>query len=134
VSRRSSAALTVAAIAPGPPRLEPPADLQGAARAEFVHLVASVPASHFQPEDLSLLHLYCVAVVQAKFAAAKVEAALQASTSPESWFKMQATAMRDVTMLSARLRIGPRSRSTNQRTPKPTLPVSYYEKMREREL
>jgi hypothetical protein len=76
---------------------------------------------------LPLLHLYCAAVAQAKLAAEQVEAALQAGEGPEPWFKIQTTAMRSVTMLSARLRIGPRSRSNNQRSAKSGRSPSAYE-------
>jgi phage terminase small subunit len=112
----------------GPRRLEPPADLQGDARREFLQLVASVSANHFRPEDLPLLHLYCAAVVQAKYAAAQVEGALQARAAPdEYWLKMQTTALRSMATLSARLRIGPRSRSTNQRSAKSGQTPSAYD-------
>jgi phage terminase small subunit len=125
--RRSTASLSVAAFTPGPRRLEPPADLQGADREIFVQIVASLPASHFLPEDVPLLRAYCTTVALAKQAASELQICPVVGSAPSPWLKVHSSLIRSLAQLTTRLRLGPRSRSTNQRSAKSGRTPSAYE-------
>ena len=80
--RRSSAALTIASFAPGLKRLEPPPELGGVELDIFRQTVASVPASHFQPEDLVLLCAYARAAALERRAAEELQASAVVGSQP----------------------------------------------------
>jgi phage terminase small subunit len=125
--RRSSASLSVAAFTPDLRRLEPPTDLQGVERETFVHTVASLPASHFLPEDIPLLRAYCSTVALAKQAAAELQLCPVVGSAPSPWLKVHSSLIRSLAQLTTRLRLGPRSRSNNQRSAKSGRTPSGYE-------
>jgi phage terminase small subunit len=128
--RRSAASLTVAAFTPGLKRLEPPADLQGIEREIFIQTVASLPASHFLPEDAEMLRTYCTSAALARRAAAETQASPLAGDRPSPWLKVHGSAVRSMAQMSVRLRLGPRSRDHNVRTAKTTASQpSYYDLM-----
>jgi hypothetical protein len=123
--RRSQASLSIAAFTPDLRRLEPPPELGGVEAEIFRLTVNSVAATHFQAEDLPLLCAYARAAALERRAAEELQAG---HASP--WLAVYGVAMRAVSTLSVRLRIGARSRSTNTRSPKPGLPPSAYDLMR----
>jgi phage terminase small subunit len=126
--RRSSAALTIASFAPGLKRLEPPPELGGVELDIFRQTVASVPASHFQPEDLVLLCAYARAAAMAQRAAEEVAARPTIGDRPSPLVDIHSQAVRSLTQLTVRLRLGPRSRDPNhQRSAKVKASQSYYD-------
>jgi phage terminase small subunit len=128
--RRSSASLTVAAFAPDRRRLEPPPELGGLEAEIFRQTVASVPASHFQPEDLVLLCAYARAAAMGQRAAEEVAARPTIGDRPSPFVDIHSQAIRSLTQLTVRLRLGPRSRDPNhQRTAKVKASQSYYDQI-----
>jgi phage terminase small subunit len=113
-------------------RLEPPADVQGIDRDIFKATVASLPASHFLPEDTEMLRAYCAAAAMARRAAAEMQASPLAGDKPSPWLKVHTTAIRSMAQMSVRLRLGARSRDHNVRSAKPVSPPSYYEIMEQK--
>jgi hypothetical protein len=127
--RRSSAALTVAAFSPGLKRLEPP-ELGGVEFDIFRQTAASVPASHFQPEDLVLLCAYARAATLERRATEELQASAVVGSQPSPWLAVHASAVRSLSTLTVRLRLGPRSRDPNhQRTAKVKASQSYYDQI-----
>jgi phage terminase small subunit len=130
VPRRSAASLTIAAFSPGLKRLDPPSDLQGTERQIWIQTVASLPASHFLPEDAEILRAYCASAALARRAATELQASPLAGDRPTPWLKVHGSAVRSMAQMSVRLRLGPRSRDHNVRSGKTTArEPSYYELM-----
>jgi len=98
--------------------LRPPDSLSDAARRAFIDLVASVPASHFKPGDVSLLCRY------AEVAALAVDGKVSA------WFSVHASATKSLSGLALRLRLGPQSRALKASKKEAGPPMSAYERMR----
>jgi phage terminase small subunit len=128
--RRSKAALTLAHIGPGALRLEPPSDLPPEAALIFRETVASVPAGHFQTEDVVLLTSYCRTAVLARQAAAELAANPIVSGRVSPWLATHTADVRLLSQLSIRLKLGPRARRPDaRRATQPTLQPSYYDTM-----
>src|SRR5262245_14532845 len=127
MARPSDRSLTLAAFTPGPKRLEPPAELAPEAAIAFRATVASVPATHFQPEDMPFVAEYARASVLSQLASEQLAAEPLVDGRPSPWLEIYRTALKAALSLSVRLRIGARSRSTNTRTGKPVAPLNYYD-------
>jgi hypothetical protein len=63
----------------------------------------------------------------AKQAAAELQICPVIGSVPSPWLKVHSSLIRSLAQLTARLRLGPRSRSTNQRSPKSGRTPSAYE-------
>jgi phage terminase small subunit len=130
--RKSQASLTIAHIGPGVKRLEPPADLAPDAAVIFRETVASVPHTHFSPEDTTLLAAYCRTAILARQAAEALAAnpiAADGKVSP--WLATHTAHVRLLAALAIRLKVGPRARRPDaRRASKPSSPPSYYDIMR----
>jgi hypothetical protein len=124
----SRASLT---ILPGGRRvLEPPPELREGTveRQVFVEVAASVPDGHFAPEDVGLLAEYARVATLARYASEELLANAVIGSIANPWLATHASAVRQMALLSTRLRLGPRSRSHNVRKAKlPTSPPSYYD-------
>jgi phage terminase small subunit len=127
--RRSEASLAIAHIGPGARRLGPPADLGEVEAAIFRKIVAGVPHDHFSAEDSELLCAYCRALALERRASDELASAATIGGQASPWLAVYATAVRAVSTLAVRLRLGPKSRHPNnsRRTSKPTSPPSYYD-------
>jgi hypothetical protein len=116
----------------GSRRLEPPPELgEGSIeRAVFRQTVAAVTADHFQAEDMPLLAAYCRACALERRAADELAAGAVAGAMPSPWLAVHASAVRALSTLTVRLRLGPRSRGHHPRAASKTKsPPSYYETM-----
>jgi phage terminase small subunit len=118
----------------GSARLRPPATLGEPERRAFLDLVTTTPAEQFQPSDMPLLIRWAELTVMCE--QARGELAVQgmvvtddkgkASVSP--WFTIHQQAVKALSGLALRLRLGPQSRAS--KAPKKTAgPVSYFERM-----
>jgi hypothetical protein len=109
--------------------LQPPPELREGSdeRAVFVQIAASVPDAHFAPEDVSLLAEYARVATLARYASEEMLANPIVAGTVNPWLATHASAVRQMALLSTRLRIGPRSRSANTRKAKPGPPPSYYD-------
>lgn len=127
--RRSAASLSIVAI--GPRKLEAPPELgEGSIEREiFMGTVASVAADHFAAEDLALLCAYSRACALERRASEELAACAVVGDRPSPWLDVHASAVRAMSTLTIRLRLGPRSRSHHTRTAKPGPAPSYYEQM-----
>jgi phage terminase small subunit len=92
--------------------LEPPADLGEIEAVIFRQVVASVAHEHFTAEDLGLLCAYCRALALERRASDELAAA--AVGSLQAWLPVYSAAVRAVSTLSVRLRLGPKSRHPNK--------------------
>ena len=129
--RKSAASVALAPFRPvaGPP-IEPPADLEPAARVIFVETVAAAPAGEYQPVDIDLLAAYARAVLQERAASAAIAADMEGA-SP-ALLKAQRQAQHAMVILSRRLRIGPLGRQPNRSVranTRPATQLSYYDVM-----
>jgi phage terminase small subunit len=96
----------------------------------FRHVVASVPAEHFQAEDLHLLAAYSRAAALERRAAEELQACAVVGSQPSPWLAVHASAVRSLAALATKLRLGPRSRNpNNRRAAKSGATPSYYETM-----
>jgi phage terminase small subunit len=129
--RQSQASLALAHI--GPRRQEPPPELgEGSIEREiFRQVVASVAPAHFQPEDMTLLCAYCRAAALERRSAEELAAGAVVGGSPSPWLAVHASAVRSLSTLTVRLRLGPRSRDPNnrRRMAKAMAPPIYYDQM-----
>jgi phage terminase small subunit len=127
--RRSEASLSIAHIGPGARRLKPPANLEEVEAAIFRRVVASVPHDHFSAEDSDLLSAYCRAMALERRASEELATAATIGGQASPWLAVYATAVRAISTLTVRLRLGPKSRHPNstRRMSKPTSPPSYYD-------
>jgi phage terminase small subunit len=127
--RRSQAPLSIAHIGPGSQRLQPPADLGEIEAAIFRQTVASVPYEHFAAEDSGLLCAYSRAMALERRASDKLAAA--AVGNHQAWLPVYAAAVRAMSTLAVRLRLGPKSRHPNnsRRMSKPSSAPSSYDTM-----
>jgi phage terminase small subunit len=92
-------------------RVAPPAELPEPAKQLWGELVDAFPANRFHVSDRPLLALYCRAVCQANIAFSWLEkcgAAHGSAISP--WQKIADSAVKQVAVLSTRLRLCPQSR------------------------
>jgi phage terminase small subunit len=124
--RRSTASLTMMALAPRATRLRPPASLSEPARKVFIGIVSTSSSTHFAPSDLPLLTTYCEACALAERATAELSRAPVDKHSKALITFEKAT--RVMTALSLRLRLSPQSRTPTSAKPAPT--TSYYEELR----
>jgi hypothetical protein len=112
--------------------LRPPDTLSDAQRRCFVDLVASLPAFHFKPADLSLLCRWAEASAAAERAAFEMEqpgGMVTADGKLSPWFTIHASATKTLNGLALRLRLGPQSRASKQSKKEPA-PVSVYDRLR----
>jgi phage terminase small subunit len=112
------------------PRLKPPPDLKEPEKTVFLDLVMACPATQFQASDLPLLRLWCELVVMAETAAGEMAATgMVADEKPSPWFGIYTQAVKALTGLAMRLRLGPQSRAF--KGPKREVaPQSYYDRLR----
>jgi hypothetical protein len=128
--RQSKAALTLAHV--GPRRLEPPPELgEGSIEREiFCQVVASVPPAHFQPEDVTLLAAYARSAALERRSAEELQVCVVAGGSPSPWLAVHATAVRSLSTMAVRLRLGPKARQPDRRRmARPASQPSYYQLM-----
>jgi hypothetical protein len=118
----------------GSGRLRPPATLGEPERQAFLDLVTTTPAGQFQPSDLPLLCRWAELTVMCGQARGELAVSGmvvtddkgKASVSP--WFSIYAQAVKALSGLALRLRLGPQSRAF--KAPKKTAGrVSYFERM-----
>jgi hypothetical protein len=117
-------------LLPGSRRvLEPPAELRAGTveRQIFVQTAAAVPPDHFSAEDVSLLAEYARSAALARYAGEELLANPVVGRTVNPWLATYSNAVRQMTTLATRLRIGPRARSANTRKAKPGPAPSYYE-------
>jgi hypothetical protein len=93
----------------------PPAGLSAAARAAFITLVAECPPDHFEASDTSLIARYAVASVLAEGAETKLQADPADTKALAVWEK----AVRTMSALALRLRLGPQSRREKAKVDRP---------------
>jgi hypothetical protein len=128
--RRSIAELRIAHLTPEPRRLVVPPELGGIEAEIFRQTVAAVPASHFQAEDLTLLCAYARAAALERRAAEELATGAVVGSMPSPWLQVHASAVRSLSALTVRLRLGPRSRDpNNRRAARSGPPPSYYDTM-----
>ena len=121
----SAASLAIVAI--GPARLEPPAEIGADAAKVWREIVAAAPATHFQAEDRHLLGAYACAVAVERRIAGK----LAKPRAPARLIVEHARVVRTIIGLSARLRLGPRGRHPTKTRPSGSRasPPSAYDSM-----
>jgi phage terminase small subunit len=105
--RQPQLTLSVAHIGPGAQRLAPPAEL---GTAIFKQVVASVPYEHFCAEDVALLCAYSRAMALERRASKELAASAVVGSAPSPWVAVHSAAIRSISTLAVRLRIGPKSR------------------------
>jgi phage terminase small subunit len=129
--RQSQSSLTIAHIGPGARRLEPSPELGEIEAAIFRKVVASVPQDHFSAEDNDLLAAYCRALALERRASEELAAAGIVGSQASPWLAVYATAVRALSTLTVRLRLGPKARHPNnsRRLSKSVSPPSYYDTM-----
>jgi phage terminase small subunit len=129
--RQSQSSLSVAHIGPGARRLEPPAELGEIEAAIFRRTVAAVPQGHFSAEDLDVLCAYCRALALERRASEELAVAGVIGSQPNPWLAVYATAVRALSTLTVRLRLGPKARHPNntRRLSKSVSTPSYYDTM-----
>jgi hypothetical protein len=113
-------------------RLRPPDSLGDAEKRAFIDLVTTVDARQFRASDLGLLCRWAELTVLAERAAFEL-AQPDGTVSPDGklspWFTVHASAVKALSGLALRLRLGPQSRAPRQ--PKTTITaVSYYDRQR----
>jgi phage terminase small subunit len=132
--RRPYESTDVAPYGAGSGRLRPPATLGELERRAFVDLVTTVPAGQFTASDLPLLCRWAELTVICEQARGELAAQGmvvtddkgKASASP--WFSIYAQAVKALSGLCLRLRLGPQSRSF--KAPKKTAAsLSYFQRM-----
>ena len=129
--RQSQSSLSIAHIGSGARRLEPPAELGEIEAAIFRKVVAGVPHDHFSAEDSDLLSAYCRALALERRASEELAAAGIVGNQASPWLAVYATAVRALSILTVRLRLGPKARHPNntRRLSKSVSPPSYYDTM-----
>jgi phage terminase small subunit len=95
--------------------IQPPTGLSEAARAAFIALVTSCAPDHFEPSDVSLITRYAVASVLAEGA----ETTLQADPGNTKALAVWEKAVRTMSALALRLRLGPQSRREKAKVQRP---------------
>src|SRR5262245_57439738 len=87
--RKSVTAMAMVPVDGSPSPLRPPASLNKAERAVFIHVSTSVRPEHFQPCDQPLLVRYCEVVAMCDYAAKKLAADI-AKSRPSHWLSTHA--------------------------------------------
>jgi phage terminase small subunit len=112
-------------------RLRPPASLGELEKRAFLDLIARVPAGQFRESDLSLVCRWCELTVVAERAGAELSAGNlvtdDGKVSP--WVNIHEKAVKGLTSLALRLRLGPQSRADKAPKTLPTASMSYYDRM-----
>jgi phage terminase small subunit len=111
-------------------RLKPPPGLKEPEKSIFLDLVTQVPATQFQGSDVPLIVRYCELVALCEQAMREMRATgmVDADGKPSSWFSIYTQAVKALTTLAMRLRLGPQSRAF--KAPKRTVaPLSYYDRL-----
>jgi hypothetical protein len=93
--------------------LHPPASLNEAQRAVFVHVVTAVKPGHLQGCDLPLLVRYCEIVVMCDHAAKKLAADI-VKNRPSHWLMTHERLTKTQVMLGRQLRLSPLARSPSK--------------------
>jgi hypothetical protein len=104
--RPSRDEIELAHLLPGPHRLQPPHDLDGAARQIFIETVAAVESDHFRPEDSPLIACFARTVVLERQAAAHVGG----TEHPQEWAEAHRSLAESLTLLARALALGPKAR------------------------
>jgi hypothetical protein len=125
VPRKSAAARAMEPLIAHAERIavQPPVGLSEAARAAFIALVTECPPDHFEASDTSLIARYAVASVLAEGA----EAALLADPGNTKALAVWEKAVRTMSALALRLRLGPQSRREKAKVQRP---LTWAEKFR----
>jgi hypothetical protein len=114
---RKSAAERAMGIAHAEPPvpIQPPSGLSEPARAAFIALVRECPPDHFEQSDVSLIARYVVASVLAEGAEVTLQADPENAKALAVWEK----AVRTMSALALRLRLGPQSRRERAKVQRP---------------
>jgi hypothetical protein len=117
VPRKSAAERAIEPLAAHaePIPVQPPPGLSEAARAAFIALVTECPPDHFEASDTSLIARYAVASVLAEGAETKLQADPTDTKALAVWEK----AVRTMSALALRLRLGPQSRREKAKVQRP---------------
>jgi phage terminase small subunit len=128
--RQSQSSLSIAHIGPGARRLEPPCELGEIEAVIFRRTVAGVPQDHFSAEDVDVLCAYCRAIALERRASDELATATTIGGQASPWLAVYATAVRAISTLTVRLRLGPKARhpGNTRRLSKP-VSTSYYDTM-----
>ena len=126
---RSQPSLNVTAFSPGRRRLEPGPELGEIEAALFRMTVSAVPLEHFSPEDVPILSAYCRACVLERHAAEELAAGAVVGDRTSPWLSVHASAVRSLSTLAMRLRLGPRARDHHTRTTKAGVAPSAYDSL-----
>jgi len=102
-------------IARAPIPVQPPTGLSEPARAAFIALVRECPPDHFEQSDVSLIARYAVASVLAEGAEARLAIDPNDTKALAVWEK----AVRTMSALALRLRLGPQSRREKAKVQRP---------------
>jgi hypothetical protein len=111
-------------------RLRPPATLGEPEKRAFLDLVTTTPAGQFRASDLPLLCRWAELTVMCEQARGElaVQGMVTADGKPSPWFSIYQQAVKALSGLCLRLRLGPQSRAF--KAPKKTAGrVSYFERM-----
>ena len=111
-------------------RLKPPDSLGPAEKRVFWSLITQVPATQFQPADLSLICRWCELTVVADRAAAEMATGnLVENGLPSPWIAIHEKATKQLIALSLRLRLSPQSRMDKAPKTQAAKDLSYYDRM-----
>jgi hypothetical protein len=112
-------------------RLKPPPGLGDREKGAFVDLISRVPAGQFRESDLPLVCRWAELTVLAERAAAEMAAgSLVTDTGKVSpWVTIHEKAVKGLTLLALRLRLGPQSRADKAPKTLPAGSMSYYERV-----
>jgi phage terminase small subunit len=113
-----------------PKRLLPPANLEPNVREKFLALTQVCRVDHFMASDGPLVVEYCETLVLIEDARARMRAsggAVCADGRVSPWLLVIQRGQRTLTLLSARLRLSPQSRTHTRQMARPVSPPSAYE-------
>ena len=112
-----------------PQRLRPPPHLKPELRATFVEITGALDAGHFQISDMDLLCAYVAAIHLEREAREHLDReGAVVDGKANAWIIAQEKAVRTMTALSLRLKIGPQARTRARVVA--TRPISYYDRVK----
>jgi phage terminase small subunit len=133
--RKSSAELSIVSYAQPSPRLAPPADFTDGSLERLIwqEVITGAAHDHFDASDRPLLAEYCRSAAIARRAAEELAVTAVAGGQPSPWLAVHVAAVRSMTSLAVRLRLGPKSRTPSQRATKRGPEPSYYDSVDDRD-